>query len=47
LRARVRKLGMISRRLLYTQGVLFLSAAAFFVALVLVRYGQILYPGAN
>jgi hypothetical protein len=47
LRAKVRKLGTISRRLLFTQGILFLSAAALFIALVMVRYSHVLYPPAS
>lgn len=44
LRDKVRSLGATSRRLLFWQGVLFLAAAALFVALVLVKNSNALYP---
>jgi len=47
LRKKVRSLGAVSRRLLYCQGLLFLSAAAFFIAFVLVKNCNSLYPTAG
>ena len=44
LRETVRGLGLVSRRLLFWQGILFLVAAAFFVSLVINKYHSLLYP---
>jgi hypothetical protein len=47
LRTECRRLGVISRRLMFAQGILFLSAAAFFIFFILVKYSATLYPSAG
>lgn len=44
LRSKSKRLGIVSRRLVFTQGVLFLCAAAFFVLFVLAKHSHALYP---
>ena len=44
LRTESRRLGTISRCLMFWQGIFFLCAASFFIAFVLVKYSAVLYP---
>ena len=44
LRKESRRLGLISRRLMFWQGIFFLAAAMIFIAFVLVKDATVLYP---